>query len=302
MPVPIATGNNAPNFHPTELTADPRRGMGFRQHVTCGKLTVTAQAQLLNYLWQVQQRGGSGKLVFAGEKPSLEYELSGVPDNLSGVVSEVFIDDWQLQIDDLTNTIFANTVLGANLLYNDRTVLMRYMKLGSATSLDEVVASLNSDAKAGTVAAPNGGNGGTGAGLFQVPKANGAFTALANQVFKMIDKDQTEFLDPLPVLHHVTGCSPNANYNSTRANEMCIYTTAQLLSECGSGWNRNLPGRLYSQIASFPTRTAALDEAPYYTWGWLKMRARQGTQTNWAIEAQQEWKLNLWPNIWYKAL
>lgn len=284
MPPPIATGNNNPNYHPTELLFDPRRGMSFRQHVSCGKLTGTAQAQLLAILNQVQGWGASGKMVFSAEKPSLEYELVGVPQNLTGVLSELYFDDWQMQNDDLTNTIFANTILGAGLSYNDRMVLQRYMKLGSATIMSDVVASLNADVAAGILT-----------GTFSAPSS----TAYIQQIFKQIDKDQTEFLDPLPVLTHTTVCSPGASYNVTRANEMCIYTPAQLLTEVGSGWTYNLPGALYSQISSFPYRSAPADEAAYYTWGWLKTRATQSTMTNFMVERHQEYKLNLWPNTYY---
>lgn len=312
MAFPTATGNNAPNQHPTELLFDPRRGMSFRQLFTCGLGNTSGINNLLGLLQQAQRLGGSGKMVFSGAKPSLEYELPGVPSNLP--VTELFFDDWQMQIDDLTNTIFTNTVLGSNLLYNDRMVLQRYMKLGSSTSIEDVVISLNVDVNATDAAGnaspaitpPNPTNGGsattgpTGYYQFQQPSAaNGAFYNLAAEVFKMIDKDQTEFLDPLPVLHHTTACSPGATYNATRANEMCIYTTAQLLSECGSGWTYNLPGRIYSELAAFPTRTAPPDEAAFFTWGWLKTRQTQATQTNFMIEVHQEYKLNLWPNIYY---
>lgn len=287
MAFPTATGNNAPNQHPTELLFDPRRGMSFRQLFTCGLGNTSGINNLLGLLQQAQGLGGSGKMVFSGAKPSLEYELPGVPSNLA--ITELFFDDWQMQIDDLTNSIFANTVLGAGLSYNDRMVLGRYMKLGSGTSVEDVVTSLNADVTAGLLPA----------GTFTTPSA--AADALATQVFKMVDKDQTDFLQPLPVLHHTTCCSPGASYNATRANEMCIYTPGQLLSEVGSGWTRNLPGRIYSEIASFPYLSEEADEAAYYTWGWLKTRQTQRTQTNFMIEVHQEYKLNLWSNILYAA-
>ncbi len=154
MPEVIATGNNNPNFHPVELLFDPRRGMSWRQRVTCGKLTATAQAQLLVLLNQVQAMGASGKMVFTGEKPTLEYELPGVPAALSGVVSELFFDDWQMAIDDLTNTIFANLVLltaRGGLKYNDHAVLEQYLKLGSSTALDDIVEQFNKDVDKGSM-------------------------------------------------------------------------------------------------------------------------------------------------------
>jgi hypothetical protein len=296
MPPPIVNGNNAPNWHPTELLFDPRRGMSARQRVTCGKLTSAAEGALLSIVSDAQRIGASGKMVFNNQLPSVEYEFPGVPTNLSGILSEVYFDDWQMKNDDLTNTIFANTVLTASLNYNDRQVLQTYLKLGTAISIQDTVTRLNDEVAAGAVAGPGVGEGGSG-GNFVVPSDTG----LLAQLRKMIDKDQAEFLDPLPVLQHTSACSPGANYNASRAYEMCIYTTAQLLTEVGSGWAYNLPGRLYSQIASFPTRTAPADEAAYFTWGWLKTRANQGTQTNFMVEAHQEYKLNLWPNIYYAA-
>jgi hypothetical protein len=320
MPPPIATGNNNPNYHPTELLFDPRRGMSFRQHVTCGKLTATAQAQLLAIVNQVQGLGASGKMVFSQEKPSLEYELVGVPSNLTSVLSEMFFDDWQVQNDDLTANIFTDTVLTnypayrAPLDYNARMVLQRYAKLGSGTAMKDVVASLNDDVNATsaagnpapTVTPPNPSNGGsTGTGptgyyQFQMPAAvTSPSFLLAQELVKMIEIDQVDFLDPLPVLTHTSVCSPGSNYNVSRANEMCIYTPAQLLSEVGSGWTNNLPPRLYSQISSFPYRFAPPDSAAFYTWGWLKTRATQNTLTNFMVEMHQEYKLNLWANFIY---
>jgi hypothetical protein len=268
--------------------------MSFRKEVTCGVLTAPALAELLAILRQVQMWGGSGEIVLSSEKPRLEYELPGVPGDLTGSLEEAPFDDWQMAVDDLTNTVFANSVLSAGLNYNDLVVLEGYMKCAGGKTVDEVVNDLNKDAHNNIIVGPTTLQGGNN-GKFIVPSS----VDLAKQMKRMIDKDQAEFVDPLPVLQHTTCCSPGSLYNVERANEMRIYSTAQLLSEVGSGWTYNLPGALYSQIASFPTRSAAAEEAAYFTWGWLKTRATQRTQTNFGIERHQEYKLNLWPNIYY---
>jgi hypothetical protein len=292
MAFPNATGNNNPNFHPREILFDPRRGMSARQHVSCGVQNAAAESELLDLLRQAQLLGASGKYTQSNVKPSLEYEFPGIPYDMAGSLSELFFDDWQMDEDSLTNTVFSNALVQAGLSYNDLCFFQRYAKLGSGTEGSAVVDSLNDDLANGLFVS----TGLTGSPpQFRFP----AYTTFKAELFLMIDRDQTEFLDPLPVLHHTACCSPGATYDSYRAYEMCIYKPAQLLSEVGYGWTYNLPGRLYSQITSFPELSAPANEVDWFTWGWLKMRQTQKTQTNFMIETHQEYKLNLWSNLYY---
>jgi hypothetical protein len=208
-------------------------------------------------------------------------------------IEELFFDDWQIPTNDLTDTIFANTLITSRLNYNDKVILERVMT--DRGTLEEAINNSNDDIANG-LTAPNPANGGTSDGKFQLLNSS---SGIGPQLLREIKKEQTEYRAPKIVLHHTSCCSQNAGYNSIRANEMKIYTTAQLLTEISSGWAYNCPPDLISEIANFPTESASTEEAPYYTWGWLKSRAMRATQTNFAIEVHQEYELGLWPNLRY---
>lgn len=262
-------------FSPTEILHDPRRGMSFRQHVSAPK----NQLALLRLMRQMQALGASGTLHFAQDDPTYEYELPGIPSNLTNLIPELFFDDWQLLSNESTDSIWRNQIILGQINYNDRTVLAR-MERKSFTS-KEAVAELNLDPLfSGTT--------------FVVPTG-----AVSKQLGKEIDKNQTEYEAPVHVLIHTTVCSPTKLYNVARSNVMKIYTPAQLLTEVSSGWTYNLPDRLYSEIASIPVETAPDDESAYYQWGWLKKITRTVTTSNFMMEVGTEYVLGLWSTLRY---
>lgn len=293
-------GTDQPIYSPTELLFDPRRGMSFRQRVSCPG----NQAPLLTIINQVQPLGASGQMTFAGDDPTLEYELPGIPSNLVGVLSELFADQWDLAANESTDTIFANPFIISNtdtarlLNYNDRVVLSRLARDGGLVT--DATDSCNTDLADGGLVAPTAMNGGAG-NRFQVPGADASQPDrnLAKQLLKELLKGQTEYEKPFEVLSHVSACSPTSTYNTARANKMKIYTPAQLLAEVGSGWTINLPNRLISEISAITPEVAPPDESDYYTWGWLKKITRSALQTNFTIEVSTEYILGLWSNIRY---
>jgi hypothetical protein len=100
-------------------------------------------------------------------------------------------------------------------------------------------------------------------------------------------------------LRHTSYCSAGALYNTSTANTEKIYSPAQLLTEVGSGWTYNLPPRLYSKIAGIPEQYAPATEASYYTWGWKKTISREPVLSNFMVECETEYVLNLWSNLRY---
>ena len=241
----------------------------------------------------------------SSEEKWLEVTFPGLPSSLVGVISEWFMDSWEMMTNENTDSIFANPLIvgtptgsGNGILnYNDKVVL-QYLAINNGT-IAQAVASANSDVTSGNLTAPTSGNGGTAGGKFQTPGTAASNPGKVTQLTLEIKKGQVEDLVPTHVLRHTSYCSAGASYNSTRNNELKIYTTAKLLTEVGSGWNYNLPPRLYSEILTFPQLYAAVDEAPYYTWGWLKKIGREPVQADFMVEASVEYELGLWSNLRY---
>lgn len=255
-------------------------------------------AALINYHNYVISHGANCKLtgIEGSDTRTLEVEVPGLTTFAAGLISELYFDRWELLTNESSDTIFANPLIvgGATpvLNYNDRVVLSRATRDGG--TLADAIDNCNADITDGNLIAPNPTNGGTSDGKFQKPSS-----AAAAQLTIEVMKTQTEYERPTRVLRHTSYCSAGATYNSSVAGEELIYSPSQLLTEVGSGWTYNLPGRLYSKIASIPTQYAPANEATYYTWGWLKRFSREAVLANFMVEVSTEYVLDLWSNLRY---
>lgn len=290
-------GDQTVKNEPTEILIDPWRGMSYRKR-EFAPLNKTA---LLVRLDEIGALGGSARIILDTGDPVLEYELPGVPSDLTGLLTERFFDRWDLVANELTDSIFANprvtdpaTYPLSGLYYNTRVVLARVARMGAGATIKDAVASCNQDKEDGTLTGVSVDGTTTGTNDFAAPTS-----ALAQQYYREIIKDQVEYEAPTHVLTHVSVCSPTSTYDVARANQMCIYSPAQLLSEVSSGWTYNIPPRLYSEIAAIPSNAAPDPETRYYTWGWLKKITRSSPQSNFTIEVSTEYILGLWNNRAY---
>lgn len=307
-------------FGPIAVDYGPN-GMTTHFNATCPTID-----PLISYLNYIETFGGSGTLLGAdlgvdgattAADKSLSVSLPGLVNNLGLFIHELFFDKWELLNNEGSDSIFDNPLIVGTpggpaplLNYNDKCVLSRLARDGG--TLTQAISSLNSDAAAGLILPPTpgagplgGGAAGTGGGPNQfqkpgtlsVPDIYGG-TAPGQLAIEII-KGQVEYEKPTRVLRHTSYCSGGSTYNSGRTNEQCIYATAQLLTEVGSGWTYNLPPRLYTEINAIPTQYAALAESPYYTWGWLKKITREPVQANFMVEISTEYELGLWSNLRY---
>lgn len=253
---------------------------------------------LLTYGASVTFRGADG-----GAVRELDVEIPGLTSQTEGVITELFFDQWEMLTNEANDTIFANPLIvgGSSpvLDYNARTVLSKLSLNGGTVA--EAVNRCNADlvASGGNLTAPTVANGGVDRGgnvglQFQAPQS-----AAAKQLTLEILKGQTEYMKPTHVLRHTSYCSAGATYNTRMDGEMRIYSTAQLLSETCLGWTYNLQQRLASKIAQIPYQYAPGDEAPYYTWGWLKKISREPQLANFMVEVSSEYELALWSNLRY---
>lgn len=277
-------------------------GYGPKGNTTRFKVTSATIAPLINYYNFIVTFGASGEFsgcdvgvdgLAGAEEKSLTVELPGLVNSLGVELSELFFDQWELLTNENTDTIFADPLIVAStpasfngrsspiLNVNDKDVLSQLALNGG--TLTQAIAQADTNVPAN---APHA-----------LPTAPAAL-----QLVLEILKGQTEFGRPTQVLRHTSYKSASSTYNSNRDFDMYIYSTAQLLSEVGSGWTYNLPPDLYSQISSFSAshfESAPLTEAPYYTWGWLKKISRQPVLANFMVEVSVEYELNLWSNLRY---
>ena len=294
-------GTNEVKFEAAALSFDPWRGMS-STHRAFAPLNTPG---LLDLMSDVITAGGSGKMLFATDDPVLEYELPGLPWDLVGIVPELFFDRWDLVANESLDSIFINPRMvdtvnfpASAMNYNDRVVISRFIRDNSIT-IDDAIAACNADLATGALHAPAPGPGTYGGGTVDNKFQGPIVASAAGQAYRESLKGQFEYEAPSHVLTHCSVCSPTSTYNTGRANELCIYTPAQLLTEISSGWTYNCPLRLRSEISALPSKVAAPDEATYYTWGWLKKITRSSPQTNFMIEVSTEYILGLWSNIKY---
>lgn len=279
-------------FGPTRVDYSPK---GNTTHFT---VTCPTLPPLITYYNYVIQFGATGTFhgLDYGETRMLEVSVPGLTSVADGIIDELFFDQWDLLTNENSDTIFANPLLvgGSSPVvnYNAKCILSYCAQYGVKPA--GAVFDLNAMIGA-VVTAPTPSNGGSADSKFTTSTLN----ATHYQLYREILKGQVEYEKPTYVLRHTSYCSAGATYNTSTANTQKIYTTAQLLTEVGSGWTYNLPPRLYSKISGLPTELAPGEEAPYYTWGWLKKITREPVLANFMVEVSTEYELGLWSNLRY---
>ena len=268
---------------------------GPKGRVTHFRVTCNSRANLIayaNYILpfgaQVEIRGADG-----GSDRELSVELPGMSNLTSGILSELFFDQWELITNEANDTIFANPLLVGGsypvLNYNDKTVLSKLVLTGGQPidAVNKCNANLTTATPPGTMVPPAGGT-------FTMPD-----TPVSRQLSLEILKGQTEYMRPTYVLRHTSYCSPGATYNTSIDGEMKLYGPSLLLSEISSGWTYNCPNRLLSKIASIPQQYAPYEESPYYLWSWIRKITRENVLANFMIEVPVEYELSLWSTLRY---
>jgi len=288
-------GSSSLVFGPTEVHYGPK---GNTTHFT---VTCPLLAPLIAYYNYVITFGASG--VFSGldygEDRRLEVSVPGLTSISAGIINELFFDQWDLVTNENSDTIFANPLLvgGATPLmnYNAKSILSFCSQYGvkPAGAVDQLNAMIGKG-----IVGPTPAQGGDSSSKFTTTTLN----ATHQQLYLEILKTQVEYEKPSYVLRHSSYCSAGATYNAAISGAQKIYSTAQLLTEVGSGWTYNLPARLYSKINSIPVEFAPAEEAPYYTWGWLKKITREPVLANFMVEISTEYELTLWSNLRYALL
>jgi len=253
---------------------------------------------LINYYNYIVKFGASGTFsgldnnsddTLTAEEKKLEISLPGLINNYGLLINELFFDSWELLTNEATDTIFANPLIvgsatgGGWMTANDKDVLSIFAR-GNPSEVGALAKAVSSADSSVAANAPH----------------TAPTDARSKQLILEILKGQTEYERPTYVLRHTSYCSPTSLYNTSTANTQCIFTTAQLLSEVGTGWTYNLPPRLYSKISGIPFQYAPTTEASYYEWGWLKRITREPCLSNFMVEVNTEYELGLWSNIRYQ--
>lgn len=280
-------GDASLKFGPIKIDYGPK---GTTTHFNVTSPSVPA---LVNYYNYIIQFGASGTFLgldvgtdgYTGaEERSLDVSVPGLINNFGRYISQLFFDQWELLTNEATDTIFRNPLIVGNdggsgwMNANDKDVLSILARDGETVRKSITTADQNIPGNAPHI----------------VPT-----DARSLQLILDILKGQNEYQKPTYILRHTSYCSPGAYYNTSIENEMCLYTTSQLLSEVGTGWTYNLPPRLYSKIARIPQEFAPSSEATYFTWSWLKRITREPQLSNFMIEVSTEYELALWSNLLY---
>jgi hypothetical protein len=107
------------------------------------------------------------------------------------------------------------------------------------------------------------------------PAKDFAFTGVQNEVYTRLVSGEASFVTGQPVLHHSTNVWDGFLGNVANINQNRIYTTGQLLAECGPtrGWVYPIPQGIIGAIESIE----ALPFRDGWQVGWRKLPAHLAT-------------------------
>ena len=282
--VPIKKGTLGPFQKPYMLRFDPRSGQ------TLKLKNLGSASMLLSSVALAQSQGATGEFTVSPVLSELETETPIQGITINGVtISEYVFDQWEIETNEASESVFGDPRVQANISSNDRAVIARAIADGS--TLTAAAASCTTDGI--------GANWPSPVTNFVAPTA-GQSLQLYNEMMKMQDA-----WGPFTyVLRHTSNTNAQSTYNVADNNVNQIYTTAQLLSEVQSGllWTYPIPSRLVTKILNIPVQYAETNEAAYYLWGWKKSASREQINAQFRVDIVTEYVLALWSTIRYAPI
>jgi hypothetical protein len=129
----------------------------------------------------------------------------------------------------------------------------------------------------------------------------GAYSADAEAAKTLLVYGDDQYADSEMALRHTQTISDKYTYNSAHFNFdniETVYTPAELISECGSGWAYNLPPTIAAAVASM-SAPVNMDTVAY-RWGWRKQAPSAVSAANSRIELSIEFVLGQWAKYYYE--
>jgi hypothetical protein len=273
------TGTLGPITKPFTVRFDPRSGQTIHLKNT-GDLNTLLSAFAL-----AQAQGASGELIVSPvlSELSTETPIGGIVINGEFFADYVF-DQWEIETNEGSESVFGCPLVQYYISPNDRAVISR--AIADGTSLAAAVSACQADL---------GSNFNGGPFTFTAPTA-----ANSLQLYKEMIKMQDSWGPFTYVLRHTSNVSAQSTYNSADYNVNRLYTPAQLISECTSGWTYPLPQRLIAKIFNIPYQYASTDEAGFYLWSWKKSASREQINAQFRVDIVTEYVLALWSTIRYQ--
>jgi hypothetical protein len=267
------TGTLGPITKPFTIRFGPHEGQSLNTELTGDINLLLAQAIA------AEQQAASGELMVSPvlSKLTSETPIGGI--FINGVyIPEYVFDVWEIEANEMSESVFADPRVKNSISYNDRAVIARAIADGS--KFPDAIAALAAD----------------GLGTFTAPTAGNSL-----QLYNEMKKGQDAWAPFSYVLRHTSNVSPWSTYNIAENNVNLIYTFAQLMSEVTSSvnWTYPMPVNLQYAINQIPVQYAASDEAAYYQWGWLKKASRRQQCPNFRVDIITEYECGLWSTIRY---
>jgi hypothetical protein len=117
------------------------------------------------------------------------------------------------------------------------------------------------------------------------------------RLWHLYANDQTHYQSSQYALRHTTSAPNGWALNVADLNCNCIYTTSQMLAECGNSslWNFVLPGRLDFKLSAASSAFAAVTPTrANFQIGWLKSASAESAVGRGRIEIQTGFVLDQW--------
>lgn len=124
-----------------------------------------------------------------------------------------------------------------------------------------------------------------------------ANSATVQRFYELQTRGLTEYRHGQYVLRHTTNAPNRWGQNVADYGIDCIYTTAELLSECEDGglWTYPIPGRLAFKIGNIVSPVYQSG----YLFGWLKGASTETTEVNNRVSITTEFILEQWSTDYY---
>jgi hypothetical protein len=102
------------------------------------------------------------------------------------------------------------------------------------------------------------------------------------------------------VVRHIQTISDSYTYNSGHwafASAELVYTPTQLLTECSSGWVRNMPATMQAIVTAYNAAPTGMTSD--FIWGWKKTTPSVVTSAAGKLEVSTEYILDVWSKYYY---
>lgn len=269
--------------------------------------TWVGKTDVMQALANVYSYAGFTVELSKNESPFATLTVRAPASDSTGSKNEQALDSWQIlgseeQKHILEHPLWMNTadLYAANMTTGCTWTLDRILKYNAQqfASQAEYPPSSTSGASADLIFAWSLFNG-TGPTSF----TSGIYTINLQQIYTafqtLMIKGQEHYAVAKYILRHTQTIGDHFTSILQDLHPGCVYTTAQVISECSAGLVYPIPPRIKTKMQSIP----APQTVSGYTWGWRKLPSQETTTADYKVQITYDYVLDQWnTQILYNTL